>query len=49
MSEQEFEEFQRSMSLAQAALKAASKRVEDHRRAEAALEEDEPVHHYRFK
>lgn len=48
MSEQEFEDFRRTMSLAQAALKAAAKRDEDQRKAKSR-EDDDSVHHYRFK
>lgn len=51
MSEQEFEEFRRSMSLAQAALRAATERDDARRKAKAADEPDEDasLHHYRFK
>lgn len=50
MSEQEFEDFRRTMPLAQAALRAATEREEARRKAEAAKQQDEEsLHHYRFK
>ncbi|MEO1491469.1 MAG: hypothetical protein AAFV19_04870 [Pseudomonadota bacterium] len=50
MSDQEYEDFRRTLSLAQAALRAAGEREEANRKAEAArTQEDDSLQHYRFK
>lgn len=51
MSEQEYEDFRRTMTLAQAALRAASEREDAKRKADVAnkAEDDSSLHHYRFK